>query len=43
MSAQKTNTQKLLNAVKISLAAQNNLLDSVHSKYVEKILRLKCL
>lgn len=27
---------RILNAVKISLASQNNLLDSVHSKYVEK-------
>ncbi|MDN5847066.1 MAG: iron-containing redox enzyme family protein [Candidatus Nitrosocosmicus sp.] len=27
---------KILNAVKISLAAQNKLLDSVHIKYVEK-------
>ena len=28
--------QKILNAVKISLSAQNNLLDSVYSKYVEQ-------
>ena len=27
---------RILNAVKISLASQNKLLDSVHSKYVEK-------
>ena len=28
--------QKIIEAVKISLAAQNNLLDSVHHRYVEK-------
>ena len=31
--------EKIMNAVKISLAAQNDLLDSVHNKYVEKVLQ----
>jgi pyrroloquinoline-quinone synthase len=31
--------EKIMDAVKISLAAQNDLLDSVHDKYVEKVLQ----
>jgi pyrroloquinoline-quinone synthase len=31
--------EKIIDAVKISLAAQNDLLDSVHDKYVEKVLQ----
>ena len=31
--------EKIIDAVKISLTAQNDLLDSVHDKYVEKVLQ----
>jgi len=31
--------EKIMDAVKISLAAQKDLLDSVHDKYVEKVLQ----
>ena len=31
--------EKIMDAVKISLAAQKDLLDSVHNKYVEKVLQ----
>jgi pyrroloquinoline-quinone synthase len=31
--------EKIIDAVKISLSAQNDLLDSVHDKYVEKVLQ----